>query len=596
MKVIDAYILARTKRKTRRIRLAMVIIVSSLLFAVLFFGALVFDGMQRSSSRFEDYRYNGRNVTQLVNYGNPHPGDTVQQGIKDQMDSELRSRKVKVTDEVRNNAEYVSEFADRMFAKLMATAQEKQDTYQKDMVAKYKPSAVYHMKTIPGLQSLPEYDATDPDPYLTQQTKQIETGTSDKNPSNQFTEPPVFFSVEQGMIEPLLQSGQSFAWKPGDPYPVVLPHSYTERLAQKSFVGLSGDEKIAGYQKLITEYTGKTLSYCYRNSTAQAQLDSVLEYNRSAKTDKDTATKPLAVSPCTGFDQNVLKKAGLITKEDPDAPKPLFPKPAAPAPETRTISIKIVGFVPTLAVGPGTDLFASVFSSVNSWPTNMPVIMPEAVVQAEPLLSASTIAFSPYGPASLYFDFKTRAEQKRFIDAEGCAGNECYNGGKWVITPFGNVKTALEGVFATLVKAGKWVALGIAILAALLVLSTINKLVSDNRREIAVFRALGARQRDIAQIYFTYGCMLAMNALVVSLGLAAVGAYVFSAQLADRFNAALVQAVGAYENPGSSVLVGVQPLWLLVIAGVFFVAAMVGVAVPVFMGRRRNLVTIMREE
>ena len=41
MKIIDAYILARTKRKTRRIRMALVTLVCALMFAVLFFGSFV---------------------------------------------------------------------------------------------------------------------------------------------------------------------------------------------------------------------------------------------------------------------------------------------------------------------------------------------------------------------------------------------------------------------------------------------------------------------------------------------------------------------------------------------------------------------------
>jgi hypothetical protein len=40
----------------------------------------------------------------------------------------------------------------------------------------------------------------------------------------------------------------------------------------------------------------------------------------------------------------------------------------------------------------------------------------------------------------------------------------------------------------------------------------------------------------------------------------------------------------------------VQPVWLLLTMLVLFAAAMLGVAVPVLLSRRRNLVTIMREE
>lgn len=595
MKCIDAYVLARTKRKTRRIRLALVIIVSSLLFSVLFFGALVLDGVQQSAGRFREYGYNGRHITQANNYGGMQFNESMSQAIRTEMDNELRARKVKITDELRNGNEYSSEFSQRISVKISANVKASQDAFEKRITDTYHPLAVYHVRSIDALVSLPQYVEGDADSYLTQQIKQIETGVSET--PTQFMEPPIFYSVEEEMLRPVLQQGQSFAWKQGDPYPVVLPYSYVERLAKKSFVGLGAKEKNAGYQELIAAYGGKTLQYCFRNPTAQEQLDSVLKYNHDAEKDKDASTKPLTVEPCKGFDQALLKKVGVIAKPDPDAPKPLFPKPAPPEPETRPIALKVVGFVPTMAQGPGTDIFTATFSSVNSWPSGVPMLIPRSVVDSEQLLrSGSGTAATAFNNSSLYVDFASREQQRRFIKAEGCTGDACYQGDKWILMPFGSLKTALEGISNALVKVGKWVALGVAILASLLVLFTISKLISDNRREIAVFRALGARQRDIAQIYFTYGFMLAGNAIVVSLLFAGIGAYVFSAKFADRFNAALVQAVGAYENPGQSVLLGVQPLWLLGIAGLVLVAATVGVAVPVLISRRRNLATMMREE
>ncbi|HSX17348.1 MAG TPA: FtsX-like permease family protein [Patescibacteria group bacterium] len=599
MKIIDAYILARTKRKTRRIRMALVTIVSSLLFAVLFFGALSFAGVQKSSARFQDYGYNGRHLTQASMSGNPFSADfnTLQKQITDQMDADLLARKIKVTDEMRARPEYVIELGRRIGAVALADSTATQKQFEASVQKKFSPKATYHLSYINALQLMQPGTADDPDPLLTQQLQQVETGVGKNGPMFNPNEAlPTFLSVEPDMLKPMLIAGQTLAWKPGQPYPVEVPYSYLQQLSKKSFNKLSSEDKIKGYQALIKQYTGQTLQYCYRNSTAQTQLASVLTYNYDAKKDNDPKTKPLDVAACTGFDQKLLKTAGLLPGPDPDAPKPLFPQPAAPAPDTHFFRVKIVGFVPTTDQGPGDDIFGSLFSSVDNWPVPMPIIMPQAVVNQEPFLSSTDNLYGFGNQPTLFFDFNTRAEQKHFIDSTSCKGNDCTKNNEWTLTTFGSIKTAFEGVFAKGIKVGKWITLGVATLAATLVLLTISKLISDNRREIAVFRALGARQRDIAQIYFTYGFMLAVTALIVSITFAVIAALVFSSRFADRFNNLLVQAVGSYQNPGHSTLLGLHPLWMLAIALVLLLATMIGVAIPVLLSRRRNLVSIMREE
>jgi hypothetical protein len=598
MKIIDAYILARTKRKTRRIRMALVTIVSSLLFAVLFFGALGFAGLQQSAARFKDYAYNGQQLTQVYSSGDPIPEgyQNLQKTINAAMDDELRARKVKITDELHNDPQYFSEFARRMNIIISERTKSREKGFEA-MVQSYRPTGVYHMNYVAPLSALQLGSETNPDPYLTELRELTESGSSSKKFSNE--QPPQVLSVEQEMLTPLLAKGQSFDWKQGDPYPVIVPYSYLQSISKKSFNGLSSAQKIAGYQELIKEYSGKTLPFCYRNTTAQSQLSSVLKYNHDVTIDKDASTKPLDVQNCLGFDPAVLKKAELLVAADPNAPKPLFPKvvTAEPAPVTLPIQFKIVGFAATMEQGPtaATDIFGSIFNSVNNWPAMIPVIMPQAIIDQQPYLQGSEGQYGPM-PSSLFVNFANRTDQKRFVNEVGCTGDACAKAGSWMLIPFGSIKTALEDIGAKAFTFGKWIVLGIAVLASILVLLTISKLMSDNRREIAVFRALGARQHDIAQIYFTYGIMLAIQSLIVAMGLSVVAALLFSSRFADSFNSSLVQAVGAYADPGTSSLVAVKPLWLAGVAAVLFAATMIGVAIPVLLSRRRNLVSVMREE
>lgn len=53
------------------------------------------------------------------------------------------------------------------------------------------------------------------------------------------------------------------------------------------------------------------------------------------------------------------------------------------------------------------------------------------------------------------------------------------------------------------------VGLVIGLISTIIMMGTIGKIISDSRRETAVFRALGSKRRDIIQIYLTYSLMLA---------------------------------------------------------------------------------------
>lgn len=596
MRILDAYILARTKRKTRRIRTSLVIFISALLFAVLVFGSFAATGLQKSSSQFKDVGYNGRYLTSAhVNAPPSFDYATTEKNTKAQMDAELRARGHKVTDTVRNSTEYQMELAKRVGEYTMAEDKKRQAAAEQKVIEEFSPKGVYHLNLVDALQSMERQTSEDADPYLTQQKDVLEGKSSGQQNMGPFSQDrPTFHAAETDLLTPLLQPGESFAWQPGQAYPVLMPYPYIAKIAGQSFTNLGSQEKIDVYAQLIHEYTGKELTYCYRNAIAQEQVSAVLRYNKQADTDKDASTKPIPITTCQDFDQAVLKKAGLIQSADPNAPKPLFPQPATIPSLTKQVKVKVVGFVPTQEFGLSNNIFDSLFSGVNSWQSPLPAILPSEVVAQDELLKTPAVGGFMASP-QMFYDFATRDEQKRFIDS-GCSGMDCVAGDKLFIMPFGSIKVALEGTLKDIMTVAKWVVLGIAALAALMIAMTISKVIADSRREIAVFRALGARRRDIAQIYFTYGLMLAGSALVVSLVLAVAGALIFSAQFSANVNAVMVNAVGAYTMETNTVLFGVNWLWLAGIAGVLLVASLIGIAIPVLLSNRKNLVNVMRDE
>lgn len=600
MKIIDAYILARTKRKTRRIRTALVVVVSSLLFSVLFFGAFVVQGIIDTGQQVKDAGFNGRNMVN-INPAGPPSFDYMQenQKIEDTMTAELKARGIKVTDQTKLDPSWMMEFSRRFNARMGELSVHEAARLEETIKSLGAPTALYHFKNLDfGFAAKYQSDLA-VDPLAEELRKQEVTGmdpAANKGQGPGYEEPLYFYSAEQDMLRTQLQPGFDFAWQPGQPYPLVISYAYLEKLAGQSFSKVGAAEKNKAYRELMKTYSGKELTYCYRNQTAQTQLRSVVHYNYTAEHDKDANTKSIDVPNCGGFDQKLLKKLELISAAAPTDPKPLFPQPADPAPVTQQVKLRIVGFVPSTPEFADTNVINQILTNVSMLPAPTKLgIIPTEVVNADPLLQTKDPLST--GPAALFADFATRQEQKAFID-KGCIGTECSAEGntKPYIIAFGSTSLALEGFISNI---SKFMLLGMAavmIIAALMIMFTISKVISDSTKEIAVFRSLGARRRDIAQIYYTYGSMLTAASLVLALILAVIGGMIATSIYKDRVANTFVQTLGAYNTDVHATLLGINPVWICGIALAMVVAAFVGISVPIIASLRRKLITILREE
>ncbi len=605
MKIIDAYILAATKRKTRRIRTSLVVIVSSLLFAILFFAAFAMQGLFNTANQVKDVGFNGRNMA-TVYPGGPPSSDykALSDSINAAMVSELHNRGIKVTENTKLDQSYVGEYSRR----LIAATTESQVADQKKLeatVQKSHPTDLYHFAVLPISGSTVYRPTPASDEYVTKLQQGAESGGNNgqdgSDPSNDFQ----LYEVEKGMLRSQLQPGQTVAWQPGKPYPLFISYAYLEKLSGKSFSKLSTAQRNQGYRELMAAYAGKTIDYCYRNSTAQTYAQQVVTYNYKAVHDNDKDTNPVDVPLCANFDTAVLKKIKIIADDGTvvdDAAKPLFPVPALPAQATRVLQFKIAGFVPSQSQYGGADIVSQVLTSVSQLPTGSQLgVVPTEVVAAASELQTrdegSNNLYSSSGYSTLFVDFATRAQEKAFI-ATGCTGNQCGNpkNTQPYITPFGSVSFALEGLFHS---AFKFLVIGVGaimFIAALLLMFTISKVIADSTKEIAVFRSLGARRRDIAQIYYLYGLMLAAASLVLSAILAAVGAKVVTSMFAARMAGAFIKTTGAYNVDVHASLLGINWLWLGAAAAALLLAALIGITIPILVSLRRKLITILREE
>jgi ABC-type antimicrobial peptide transport system permease subunit len=173
----------------------------------------------------------------------------------------------------------------------------------------------------------------------------------------------------------------------------------------------------------------------------------------------------------------------------------------------------------------------------------------------------------------------------------------CEKQGKYYsVSPFGSSSAAIDELKNGFSKVFKIAAIVVAGLAALIMMGTVGRIIADSRRETAVFRALGAKRLDIAQIYFGYVLMLAGLIFVVSF----VIGLLFSSYLNHRYSEGVtIDALLAFNVGDLSQKIVLTKLYtqdLLYVLGLIIAGGLAAAIFPVLNNVRRNPIRDMRDE
>lgn len=138
----------------------------------------------------------------------------------------------------------------------------------------------------------------------------------------------------------------------------------------------------------------------------------------------------------------------------------------------------------------------------------------------------------------------------------------------------------------------------IVVIGEIMLLLTVGRVVADSRKEIGVYRAIGASRSDIRKIFFWYVSLLSICATVISLILAIIGQIIASLKWGEQLFYTLVQFSGtaatitkpAYLFLGTTIW---QGLFLFVFA---LVSAAVAALIPIIRASRIDPIVALKEE
>ncbi len=602
MKILDGIILARTKSRAHRIRNWISVTISSLLFGVLLFGAIVIAGGLDSAARYQELGFNNHFLaTAEITYMNSDNNEFYEQARK-AVNEDLESRGIKITEEILDSDEYRWRIHELQFMEVEKMLLQFYTNFQQKTDSEYHPVAQYEFRELIDFSDRAKAIIGNADPLLSGAQDAVKKRNLVKFiQESTYTglESPRFGLLDDELAKDMLANGEDMEIGSDGAIPIFMAYEAAAAFSSVEYdeKGLSTAEINQKYRELANDVTGKTVEYCYRNQTASNILGQALEYNYQLEKD-DSDETPIVIENCAPIDDALLEKASPEIAAT-DKKEQLFPTAeteSEAAPITKTLKFRIVGFAPFDSAH-DQDAF---LSGVNYWPNmsmNPPMIIPLSAASDNADLKQILNESGESELGTYFYDFANRADQKKFIGS-GCQGWYCGSSGvpEARIQSFGNVSVALEHLIDSATATALIVAIVVIFVAMITTMAIIGKTVGESRREIAIFRTLGARRRDIGQIYAGFGLILTIRALLLALVIAIVAAVIVSYKFADSFNAELISATGAYTSNISSSLIGFDILWLLMISGALVLAALLGLILPIILGTRRKLIDHLREE
>lgn len=650
----NALTLAGTKLKTRKVRLAVTVIISSLMFGVLAIGIISFSGFTNSIERFSQEGLNARFFTQVrpMNDGNwyidyrNHFSKPETLARAKQIANEL------VEVKAARAKELGLEFDKKMeLLKLLPEPSKPLDEKPVDEIIDTNGPI--------GKQLLKEYfesKPTDPQTKLnktnidritagydvlnisSQNTFMISSGTITRpaknggypisaqndmmvkqNPSE---DQPIIFrdatTASEDIVAPFRLKNAKWSAE-SNTIPIFI--SFTEA---QSLLGLkalpneaTAKERLARNNDLRDKIAGFKINHCYRNELAMEQLQQAA-LHESQKNIKDYVAPELIYGLPAN---NACQIAPILSDKRSAATKKLeaarhqfdveFNQRNA-EPIAKEITFEVVGVIPssedTMSQSLASQLVGIAIGSPNlnhavsetDFQAALQKLGLEKIFTSEPDSNPSgrdnQIRIVEFGNLSDAKDFMDKHNCLQFSFFEDGSRQACSAERPFLIMPTLNNRLSLQSAVETFFKL-IIIALAVAVVIATIIMAgTVGRMIADSRRETAVFRAIGFKRFDIARVYGLYTFIVCLFIIGVSLAIGFGGAGFIASRLDKDLTIFAALATGTTNSSLKMSMIGISPTYLGLLIAAILVVGLLAIILPLIRNLRRNPIKDMRDE
>ncbi len=633
LRILDASKLALTKLRTRKIRLAVTIIVAGLLFGVVVFGLTVLRASMASIGRFSRDTMSTR---YLLAYSNHNKDQSelfynTPQDAKDRIlalhkqhiaDKKAAAKALGVEYDEKSEEEPImkinqddsgslnrNSWAVKTFLRQYTDEKNPLKPERIDAAAKrFGSSVTYRIQNVGGRDG----------------SLDVMIGGREDFQRNKEAVPEQLneFVSAAGYQEILDESLLNYYFLPhrahatSNEIPVFISYNDAAVLLGKKPLPTTAQpqQHIERIRELRNEAGNITIQVCYRNNASSHLIQQALDQQRTAanKPKNEFDVKPSieyalpAADSCGGA---IVKKDNRSASEKmADEKLQKFNQQFSTeniTPQQAKLTYRVVGLLPDTAYGD--DLKSKLAGALNA---NMPSrwIIPKQTFEAGAaktylpnILTTERQELSGGLSDTTIYEFIDAEHARAFYHATMCNVQPkdkdlCVDGVSNFTRPFGSNSLVIEELQQQLTPILWYSLLGVIGVAAFILMLTISRTVADSRKESAIFRALGATRLDIAQIYVMYTLLLAGLIALFAIVAGLIGAGVIDVLYSADFSTAARYIIMPRDLNTTFQLFTFDPLIIALAAVSIVAAALIGSILPLVRNTRRNPMKDMRDE
>ncbi len=618
LKVRDSLTLARTKFRTRRIRLVLSLVVISLLCSAVVLAFLAVEKSSQSLSSFSNQGLNGRYLTLVAGknhsaFDRPTPELIVRA-------NKLYEEKVAQEKEIAREVGYqyyedsakkpIMEYQDSdisywNFGSEIVTQVLKEYSKEKmpllngdelEVLLKSKNTkSVYEVKQLNIVGNI--------SPFLDNLKEVDETATKeDSEKAQSLTN---YFNYMTGYNEDLTQYfvSDNYSLEENE-IPILVNYKMAEEMLglKKLEKSATEQEKYDRIQLLRKDIASVRQAVCWRNSEAN-----------SLKLEAESANKNQYSPVKYDFSEDSCElptiKSDIRTPQEKENERIdiEYRKRIGEysEPKSLRLTFKAVGVMPNVPDDPYFDRMEDFLKaiSLSTLDTGYSPVVPQNLYDEN--VTSDEIRSLLETPIDSEFlsimttdrgfvaEFDSADEMRKFINENNCEQDYC---GKNSLTvePFSNNAAIISDVKDYALKLINYAILVVVVITILLIFSVVNRIMSDSRKETAVFRAIGYSRLEITQIYIVYVAIYAVvSAILISL---ISFITIFAVKLIYESQAGLYFTnFFALKEPVDFIIINFDPLVGLAVVPVFIVG-LVAALIPLIINTRRSPLKNLRAE
>lgn len=633
LKLKDGFKLALTKLKLRKLRTFITVFAASLVFGGMFFLLSITSATPANIQKFssktftQPYRalatFNNNTLQDKINQIQQSPLAIDKARSIEQAELKRRSDLAKklgieydpkqepsAITKYDDGREILTPFAPATKQALQELTQHLNDTDQQftnTLRQQYQAHNIYRWTTRNALPSPHAYNVIIKGQEITPDSaQQVNLNNRDQQKPPEFAR--FWHFIDKAAIEPLLLPNLHQLKLDESTIPIVAPFHFIEQ--QLGFKPLPASTPLPKKLQRLSEVRDRAhtvqFQICYRNSISSEQIKQAEALTKTQSTLK-TKDKPKLVydfkndGSCTPArlleDNRTAEEKQLAAKHDQF--QQALGQPTAP--EQRLIKFQIVGIASDYRPidnlpGATIDYFRSqVFDDTWLIPNRLD---DQVDYQARANKLLPSLEPDDHQLAQAIVDFKDQTAFNNFIDQTYCdqdIENACQTR-SWRGNYLDLDLKRVAHYTRESVRIFFWAIVVISVGATIILISMIGKIIADNQRETAIFRALGAKRSDIVMIYFIYTFILLVMVTICALIVGFGGVLIMDANYANDLTIVmrLLYLFGNDQTRFS--FINIWPLPMLTVLLTIFISGLAGVSSPLSRNLKRNPIQDMKDE